>query len=80
MPTPGATVVVLVLAERPIVKVREVIRMLEQEGWRLVRQRGSHRQFKHPFRQGVVTIAGRGGADLPIGTLMSIFRQAGIRR
>jgi len=61
-------------------KVREVIRMLEQEGWRLVRQRGSHRQFKHPFRSGVVTIAGRGGADLPIGTLKSIFRQAGIRR
>ena len=60
-------------------KVREVIRRIEQAGWRLVRQRGSHRQFKHPFRPGVVTIAGRDGADLPIGTLKSIFRQAGIR-
>jgi predicted RNA binding protein YcfA (HicA-like mRNA interferase family) len=60
-------------------KVREVIRLLTREGWRQVRQRGSHRQFKHPFRPGVVTIAGRGGADLPIGTLKSILRQAGIR-
>jgi predicted RNA binding protein YcfA (HicA-like mRNA interferase family) len=62
-----------------IVKVREVIRRLEREGWRVVRQRGSHRQLKHPFRKGVVTIAGPEGADLPIGTLKSIFRQAGIR-
>jgi predicted RNA binding protein YcfA (HicA-like mRNA interferase family) len=62
------------------IKVREVIRMLEREGWRLVRRRGSHRQFKHPFRPGVVTIAGAEGSDLPIGTLKSIFRQAGIRR
>jgi predicted RNA binding protein YcfA (HicA-like mRNA interferase family) len=61
-------------------KVREVIRLLEREGWRLARQRGSHRQFKHPFRPGVVTIAGGDGADLPIGTLKSVFRQAGIRR
>jgi predicted RNA binding protein YcfA (HicA-like mRNA interferase family) len=61
-------------------KVREVSRMLEKEGWRLVRQHGSHRQFKHPFRPGVVTIAGRGSAELPIGTLKSIFRQAGMRR
>ena len=61
-------------------KVREVIRLLESEGWRQVRQRGSQRQVKHPFRPGVVTIAGRDGADLPIGTLKSIFRQAGMRR
>lgn len=61
-------------------KVREVIRPLEGEVWRQIRQCGSHRQLKPPFRPGVVTIAGRDGADLPIGTLKSIFRQAGIRR
>jgi predicted RNA binding protein YcfA (HicA-like mRNA interferase family) len=78
-PTPRAIVVVF-LHGTPIVKVREVIRMLEREGWRMVRQRGSHRQLKHPFRKGVVTIAGRESADLPLGTLKSIYRQAGIRR
>ncbi|NOT30036.1 MAG: type II toxin-antitoxin system HicA family toxin [Planctomycetes bacterium] len=58
--------------------VREVVRMLEREGWRLVRQKGSHRQFKHPFRKGVVTIAGRDGGELPLGTLRSVLKQAGI--
>jgi predicted RNA binding protein YcfA (HicA-like mRNA interferase family) len=37
-------------------KVREVIRRLEADGWRLVRQRGSHRQFRHPTRPGTVTV------------------------
>ena len=61
-------------------RVREVIRMIERHGWRIVRQRGSHRQFRHPFRPGVVTIAGNLGAELPFGTLRSIFKQAGIVR
>ncbi len=59
-------------------KVRDIIRLIEQEGWVQVRQRGSHRQFKHPSRPGLVTIAGHPGDDLAPGTLKSILRQAGI--
>jgi predicted RNA binding protein YcfA (HicA-like mRNA interferase family) len=59
-------------------KVREVVRMLVADGWVVVRQRGSHRQFKHPDKPGVVTVAGRPGHDLAVGTLRSILRQAGL--
>ena len=59
-------------------KVREVIWLLEQDGWRLERQRGSHRQFRHPVKPGVVTVAGKGSRDLAVGTLKSIFKQAGV--
>jgi predicted RNA binding protein YcfA (HicA-like mRNA interferase family) len=61
-------------------KVREAIRMIERQGWYLVRQRGSHRQFRHPFRPGCVTIAGNPGAELSFGALRSIMKQAGIVR
>ena len=60
-------------------KVREVIRLIEEHGWRLARQRGSHRQFNHPRRPGLLTIAGKPGDDLAPGTLGSIFKQAGVR-
>ena len=63
----------------PTMKVREVIRMLERDGWRLDRQRGSHRQYRHPEKPGTVTIAGKPGDDMRAGTLMSVFRQAGFR-
>ncbi len=59
-------------------KVREVIRMLEFSGWRVVRTRGSHRQFHHPAKPGCVTVAGKPGKDVPAGTLKSIFKQAGL--
>jgi predicted RNA binding protein YcfA (HicA-like mRNA interferase family) len=62
------------------VKVREVIRLLEADGWRMARRRGSHRQFRHPTKPGTVTIAGHPGDDLRPGTLGSIFRQAGFER
>lgn len=60
-------------------KVRSVIRMIERDGWRLERQRGSHRQFRHPDKPGTVTIAGRLGDEMRVGTMMSVFRQAGLR-
>ena len=60
-------------------KVREVIKQLEEDGWMIVRQRGSHRQFKHRAKSGVVTIAGKPGDDLAPGTLMSILKQAGLK-
>lgn len=57
-------------------KVREVIKMLEDDGWYLARTKGSHRQFKHPEKAGTVTVSGNLGVDMPIGTLKSVLRQA----
>ena len=61
-------------------KVKEVINLIEKEGWFLVRTKGSHRQYKHPSKSGLVTIAGKPSLDIPVGTLKSIFKQAGITR
>ena len=58
--------------------VREVIKQLADDGWFEVSQRGSHRQFKHPTKSGKVTVSGRLGDDVRIGTLKSILRQAGL--
>ena len=60
-------------------KVREVIRMLQDDGWRLAVTKGSHRQFKHPTKPGRVTVSGQLGDDMPKGTLASVKRQAGLR-
>jgi len=62
------------------VKVREVIRLLEAEGWRLVVTEGDHRQFKHPQKPGRVTVSGHLGDDMPKRTLASVKRQAGLKR
>jgi predicted RNA binding protein YcfA (HicA-like mRNA interferase family) len=61
-------------------KVREVIQMLEVDGWFLVATRGSHRQFKHAAQPGRVTVAGKPSDDLAPGTLNSILKQAQIKR
>jgi predicted RNA binding protein YcfA (HicA-like mRNA interferase family) len=58
------------------VKVRDVLRRLHVDGWRVVRTRGDHRQLKHPTKPGLVTVAGKPGVDVPPGTLKSIWRQA----
>jgi len=60
-------------------KVRDVIKMIESDGWYLVRTKGSHRQFHHPNKSGTVTIAGKPSVDIPPGTLNSILKQAGLR-
>lgn len=60
-------------------KVREVIRLLEQNGWVLVATRGSHRQYKNPQKPGRVTVAGKPSDDLAPGTLNSILKQAGLK-
>ena len=60
-------------------KVREAIRMIEDDGWFLVETRGSHRQFKHPSKPGRVTIAGKPSDDLAPGTRNSIMKQAGLK-
>lgn len=61
-------------------KVREVLVILHADGWVLVRTRGSHRQYKHPTKRGLVTVAGKLSADLLPATLKSILRQAGLDR
>jgi predicted RNA binding protein YcfA (HicA-like mRNA interferase family) len=58
------------------VKVRDAIRLVESDGWYLVRIRGSHRQFKHLVKPGKVTIAGSPSADLHPKTLRSVLHQA----
>ena len=60
-------------------KVKEVIKMLEADGWHQVRMRGSHRQFKHPVKPGTVTVAGKPSVDMPPGTLNAILKQAGLK-
>ena len=62
------------------VKVREVIKMLEDDGWQLIRTRGSHRQFRHSSKPGTVTVAGKPSLDVPLGTLGSILKQAGLKK
>jgi predicted RNA binding protein YcfA (HicA-like mRNA interferase family) len=61
------------------VKIRDVVKMLEDDGWSVVRQRGSHRQFKHTNKRGLVTVAGKPGDDVAPGTLNSILKQAGLK-
>ncbi len=59
-------------------KVRAIIKRLEDDGWYLARTRGSHRQYKHPTKRGIVTVPGKPGDDLAPGTLKSILQQAAI--
>lgn len=62
------------------VKVREVIKVIEADGWYLVNMEGDHRQDKHPTKRGRVTIAGHPSKEVPPGTLVSIFKQAQLAR
>jgi predicted RNA binding protein YcfA (HicA-like mRNA interferase family) len=61
------------------VKVRDLIRLLEEDGWYLARTKGSHRQFKHQTKRGTVTVAGKPNIDVPPGTPNSILKQAGLK-
>lgn len=60
-------------------KVSEVLRLVQDDGWYLVATRGSHRQFKHANKPGRVTIPGKPGDSLAPGTLNSILKQAGLK-
>lgn len=59
--------------------VREVIKLIEKDGWFLVRTKSSNRQYKHPKKKGRVTISGSTGGDVPAGTLNSILKQAQLK-
>ena len=59
-------------------KVSELLILIGNDGWAMVRQRGSHRQFHHPTKSGTVTVAGKPSIDVPRGTLNSVLKQAGL--
>lgn len=61
-------------------KVKELVDLMESDGWRLVRQRGSHRQFHYPVKPGTVTVAGKPSVDVPPGTLNSALKHAGLKK
>ena len=61
-------------------KVQDLIASLHADGWTLVRQKGSHRQFHHPTKIGTVTVAGKPSIEIPLGTLNSILKQAGLKK
>lgn len=63
-----------------VVKVREIIRELNEAGWYQVRQSGSHRIFRRARTEGVVVVPGAMGAEVAKSTLASIVRQAGLER
>jgi predicted RNA binding protein YcfA (HicA-like mRNA interferase family) len=60
-------------------KVSELLALLQRDGWFMARQRGSHRQFHHPYKSGTVTVAGKPSVDVPPGTLNSALKQAGLK-
>ena len=57
-------------------KVRDILKLLADDGWTVVRTRGSHRQLKHPMKKGTVTVAGKSSFEIPVGTLKSIYKQS----
>ena len=60
-------------------KVKELIKLIEKDGWIHVRMRGDHRQFKHPTKVGTVTVSGKPNVDVPPGTLNSALKQANLK-
>lgn len=60
-------------------KVKELQSLLENDGWFVVRTKGSHRQYKHKSKTGLVTLAGKPSADMPKGTVNSVLKQAGLK-
>ena len=67
---------------KPIRKYRQLIKLVNEDGWYQDPKRkngGSHRQFIHPRKRGIVTIAGAGNKNVPLGTLNSVLKQAGLK-
>jgi predicted RNA binding protein YcfA (HicA-like mRNA interferase family) len=60
-------------------KVGDLLRALQEDGWYLIATRGSHRQYKHPTKPGRVTVPGKKSDDLAPGTLNSILKQSGLK-
>jgi predicted RNA binding protein YcfA (HicA-like mRNA interferase family) len=67
-------------SEEEVVKARDVIKLIQADGWYLVRVRGDHRHYKHPEKSGIVTVSGQLRKDMPIGTLLSVLKQAQLEK
>ncbi|MCP4690894.1 MAG: addiction module toxin, HicA family [Desulfobacterales bacterium] len=61
-------------------KVKQILKMLKDDGWYLNRTKGSHRQLKHPLKSGLVTVSGKPNEELAPGTQNSIFKQARLEK
>jgi predicted RNA binding protein YcfA (HicA-like mRNA interferase family) len=61
------------------VKVRDLVKLLERDGWYWVRTKGSHHQYKHSKKHGIITVPGNPGKDMAVGTLNNILKQAGLK-
>ena len=61
-------------------KVKELVALIQADGWHLVRQKGSHRQYHHISKPGTVTVAGKDSVEIPTGTLNSILKQASLKK
>ena len=61
---------------RPTIKVRDLLKRLSDDGWALVRQRGSHRQLQHQTKPGTLTVPGHPFDTLPTGTYRSLIAKA----
>lgn len=60
-------------------KVKDLIKTIEQDGWQMVRMKGSHRQFHHRTKMGTVTVSGKLSVDMPVGTFKSVMKQADLK-
>ena len=61
-------------------KVKQIVKIIEQDGWYLARTKGSHRQYKHQIKMGLVTVPGKLSDELAPGTSNSILKQAGLKK
>ncbi len=61
------------------VKVRDLVKLIEKDGWYWIRTKGSHHQYKHPTKSGLVTVPGKPSDDMAVGTLNNILKQAGLK-
>lgn len=61
-------------------KIKEIKELLKQDGWYKARTKGSHEQWRHPIKIGVVTVAGKPNEDIAPGTLNSILKQARLKQ
>jgi predicted RNA binding protein YcfA (HicA-like mRNA interferase family) len=59
-------------------KGREIVKLIEQDGWYLKRSKGSHQVYKHPKKPDTVVVAYHGAKDIPEGTVKSILKRAGL--
>ncbi|MDX2097701.1 MAG: type II toxin-antitoxin system HicA family toxin [Leptolyngbyaceae cyanobacterium bins.59] len=75
----GVQMIWRLLVSRYTLKVGQVIELIQEDGWYLERTKGSHRQYKHPEKAGLVTVPGKLSDDLAPGTLNSILKQAGLK-